>query len=142
MYSTKVSAKLVFERFDTGGQMEISRAVHTLDIWANLTRETQCPRVEHGTGLHVDCLGDQVIYRRRWSCTTNAFVSQMRQAISMWRWCPHLCHFPYPWREGMVDHDTLHEAYARAGFMLYPSAYPGERFPLDIDRVLAWWHIE
>jgi len=27
---------------------------------------------------------------------------------------------------GMVDHDTLHDAYARAGFILYPTAFPGE----------------
>lgn len=26
---------------------------------------------------------------------------------------------------GMVDHDTLHDAYARAGFVLYPTAFPG-----------------
>eukprot|EP00903_Cladosiphon_okamuranus_P006818 g6643.t4 len=26
--------------------------------------------------------------------------------------------------KGMVDHDTLHAAYARAGFVLYPSAFP------------------
>lgn len=40
----------------------------------------------------------------------------------------------------MVDHDTLNEAYARAGFMLYPSAYPGKHFRLDSDHVHAWWH--
>lgn len=27
---------------------------------------------------------------------------------------------------GMVDHDTLHDAYARAGFVLYPTAFPGK----------------
>lgn len=26
----------------------------------------------------------------------------------------------------MVDQETLHDAYARAGFILYPSAFPGE----------------
>ncbi|CAN0321684.1 unnamed protein product [Hapterophycus canaliculatus] len=28
--------------------------------------------------------------------------------------------------KGMVDHDTLHDAFARAGFILYPTAFPGE----------------
>ena len=28
----------------------------------------------------------------------------------------------------MVDHDTLHDAYARAGFVLYPTAFPGQWF--------------
>lgn len=28
----------------------------------------------------------------------------------------------------MVDHDTLHDAYARAGFVLYPTAFPGENY--------------
>lgn len=27
---------------------------------------------------------------------------------------------------GMVDHDTLHDAYARSGFVLYPTAFPGK----------------
>eukprot|EP00752_Nemacystus_decipiens_P009479 g8475.t1 len=27
--------------------------------------------------------------------------------------------------KGMVDHNTLHDAYARAGFVLYPTAFPG-----------------
>lgn len=28
---------------------------------------------------------------------------------------------------GMVDHTTLHDAFARAGFILYPTAFPGKK---------------
>lgn len=31
-----------------------------------------------------------------------------------------------PHDAGMVDQDTLHDAYARSGFVLYPTAFPGK----------------